>query len=364
MRIGVNASCLLQDTPADTGNIARDLITGLCIKHPEHSFILFFDQVPTGLPEWPSNVSTVVIPLKGERGWQRYLWLEWKLTAAIKKHNIDLFIGLDGQLPLRSKVPANLVISDMSFVHGAIGISAAKQRSLQKELRRYIQQAKKVIVLSHALEKEVIAYAPEAASKVRVLLPGIDKGYQPLQWEDREETKRTYAGSVEYFIAVGRIHPENNLMPLLKAFSALKRRLHSNMKLLLIGSPTAAGKEITEALPSYKFRNDVVLLSDVDQATLAQLVGAAYGLVYTSRFAGVAMPVYAAMNSEVPVIALEGAAAREAGGDALLYADPESLEDLADKMCLLYKDEELRSRLLKRAKKADRTATPEVLITD
>jgi len=45
---------------------------------------------------------------------------------------------------------------------------------------------------------------------------------------------------------------------------------------------------------------------------------------------------------------LEGPAAREAGGDAVLYTDPESLEDLADKMCLLYKDEELRTRQLGR----------------
>jgi hypothetical protein len=50
----------------------------------------------------------------------------------------------------------------------------------------------------------------------------------------------------------------------------------------------------------------------------------------------------------VPVIALDGQVAKEAGGDAVLYTDPENLEDLADKMCLLYKDEELRTRQLYR----------------
>jgi glycosyltransferase involved in cell wall biosynthesis len=66
-----------------------------------------------------------------------------------------------------------------------------------------------------------------------------------------------------------------------------------------------------------------------------------------------AMPVYAAMQCQVPVIALDGEAAREAGGDAVLYTDPENLEDLADKMCLLYKDEQLRTRQLGRI--AERT---------
>lgn len=364
MRIGVNASCLLQDNPADTGNIARDLLSGLCRNHPEHSFILFFDQSPPADLSWPANVTTVVLPIKGNQEWRRYIWLEWKLAGVLKKHQLDLFLGMDGRVPLRSKVPAHLLITDMGFLHGATGIPAAEQRLLKKNLIRYIRHAKKVIVVSATLQNDVLQYAPEAAAKLTVIKPAVDSSYQPLEWEAREEVKETYAGRVEYFAVVGRIHPRNNLMPLLKAFSALKRRLHSNMKLLLIGSQTAAGEEITAALASYKYRNDVVLLPGTDQETLAKLVAGAYSLLYLPRFDGVAMPVYAAMQSDVPVIALEGAAAREAGGDAVLFADPDSLEDLADKMCLLYKDEELRGRLLGKMKKADWSTAFGALITD
>jgi glycosyltransferase involved in cell wall biosynthesis len=363
MRIGVNASCLLQDTPADTGNIARDLLSGLCRLHPEHTFILFFDQAPP-VSEWPDNVSTIVVTSGGSRNWQQYLWLEWKLVRAIKKQKLDLFLGMDGRVPLRSKVPAHLLISDMSFLYGAAGISASSQRALKKSTTKYLQHARKVIVLSQTLEREALQLAPEVAGKLRVLLPPVHGSYRPLDWEDREEVKRTYAGSVEYFAVVGSIHPKNNIMPLLKAFSALKRRLHSNMKLLLIGTETTAGAEVTAALPSYKYRNDVIILPGVDQETLAQLVAGAYALIYTNRFAGLAMPVYAAMQSDVPVIALESAAAREAGGEAALYVDPENLEDLADKMCLLYKDEQLRSRLLEKSGKADWTAAFDTLIID
>jgi glycosyltransferase involved in cell wall biosynthesis len=77
-------------------------------------------------------------------------------------------------------------------------------------------------------------------------------------------------------------------------------------------------------------------------------VAGAYALIYTPRFEGMALPVYAAMQCQVPVIALDSLTAREAGGDAVIYTDPENLEDFADKMCLLYKDEQLRSRQLSR----------------
>lgn len=346
MRIGVNATCLLQDTPADTGNIITELLTGLIRLHPEHTFVLFFDRTPLPAITWPENVSTVVVPLNGQRSWQQYLWLEWKLQRAIQRQQLDLFLGLDGRLPLRSKIPAQLLVSDTGFLHNVTGIPLSQQKILRKNMIKYLRRAKAVRVLSQPLEQDILQYAPEIAGKLKVLKPAVSSLYRPLEWEEREDVKREFAGGVEYFVAVGSLHPRNNLMPLLKAFSALKRRLHSNMKLVLAGSPTAGGAEITGSLPTYKYRNDVVLLKDADQETLARVIGGAYALVYTSRFAGVAMPVYAALQCEVPVIALEGTAAREAGREAALYADPERLEDLADKMCLLYKDEDLRSRLL------------------
>jgi len=330
MRIGVNASPMLRDTAADTGNIVTTLLLGLCRLHPEHTFIFFFDQQPS-LPEFPPNVTISVLPLNGNKKWQRYLWQEWKLPAALKKQGVELFIGMDGTLPLRSKIPAHLFLRD---------------RRLEEDVLKYVNKARKVLVLSETARQELIQVVP--AATVEVVSPGVPEDYQPLEWELREDVKREFAGGVEYFISVGSVHPGNNIMPLLKAFSALKRRLHSNMKLVLTGMSTAAGAEITESLASYKYRNDVVWLQETDLPTLARLVAGAYALIYTPRFDGMAMPVYGAIRSEVPVIALEGEAAKEAGGDAVIYTDPEDLEDFANKMCLLYKDETLRSRQLSR----------------
>lgn len=337
MRIGVNASPMIQDSAADTGNIVTTLLQGLCRLYPEHTFIFFFDRQPPVF-SLPANATAVVLPLKGNRAWQRYLWLEWKLPKSLKANKIDLFLGMDGKLPLRSKIPAGLYISDMGFVHAAAGTEG-------KNMLKYMAKATRVLVSSEAAKKDVLSFAQIDAG---IVTPGMPDSYKPLEWEEREDVKREFAGGVEYFIVVGSLHPRNNILPLLKAFSALKRRLHSNMKLVLAGSDTSAGVEITELLASYKYRNDVVRLTDVDQDTLSRLVAGAYALIYTSRFDGLAIPVYAAMKCEVPVIALEGEAAKEAGGDAVIYTDPEDLEDFANKMCLLYKDETLRSRQLSR----------------
>lgn len=350
MRIGVNAASLAGDRPADTGNISTALLKELCRLHPEHQFIFFVDGPGVSLNEFPDNVQLVEVPLKGHKAWQLYWWREYKLPAAIKKQQLDLYLGIDGQLPLRSKVPARLLITDTGFLHGVTGMSKDLQRYLTRNTRKYIQAAQKVLVVSPVVQEDLLTYTPAVAEKLVLLPPGMDTSYRPVEWEEREQIKKEFSDGVEYFVAVGSMHPRNNILPLLKAFSALKRRLRSNMKLVLAGAPTNAGAEIIENMATYKFRNDVIWLKDADQETLSRIVAGAYTLVYTSRFEGLALPVYAALRSEVPVVAIEGAAARAAGAEGVLYTDPDSLDDLAEKMSVLYKDEVLRSRMLERGR--------------
>lgn len=347
MTIGVSAIGVSLDTPADTGNACTEMTLRMCHQHPEHSFIFFFDQpVPPKLT-LPANARAVEVPLKGASLWRRQWWLQWQLPRALKRHRPDVFLAMDGLLSLRSSIPAFLLIRDLSFLNGVTGEALNWQRFLQRQTLKYIARAARVGVMSAHLEQSLLQYAPAAASKLEVLPAGIHESYRPLSWDEREAVKKQHTGGVEYFIVTAALHPRNNITPLLKAFSAFKRRLRSNMKLVLAGSATEAGAEIAGSLSTYKFRQDVIWLQDADQPLLAQLTAAAYAMVYPARFDGLALPVYAAMRCQVPVIAIDGPAAREAGKDALLYTDPENLADLADKLGLLYKDEQLRSRLLR-----------------
>ena len=347
MKIGVSAIHLGTDTPADAGYTGTEIIWRLCRLHPEHTFLLFFDgPVPAHLA-LPANATAVIVPLKSPALWRRKWWLQWQLPKALKKHQPDVFLALDGILPLRSRIPAILYLKDLSFLQAVAGVPAKWQQFLQRQMPKYIAHAKKVAVPGARLEQELLQYAPAAAGKTMVLPAGLYENYGPLAWEEREAVKKQYTGGMEYFIVTASMHPRNNIQPLLKAFSALKRRQRSNMKLVLAGNATPAGQEIADSLKTYKFRDDLVWIAHADQATLARLTAAAYGLVYTTRLDAIALPVYAALRCEVPVIAIDSAAAREAGQEAALYTDPENLADLADKLMLLYKDEQLRSRLLR-----------------
>ena len=120
------------------------------------------------------------------------------------------------------------------------------------------------------------------------------------------------------------------------------------MKLVLAGRLAWKYGSFLEKMKSYKYRNDVVLTGYLEENELVKLVGSAYALVYPSFLEGFGVPVLEAMQCNVPVITSTNSSMEEIAGDAALFVDPASFEDIAEKMMLVYKDEKLREELIRK----------------
>jgi glycosyltransferase involved in cell wall biosynthesis len=174
--------------------------------------------------------------------------------------------------------------------------------------------------------------------------------FKPVNIETAEETKKKYTGGAEYFLYIGAIHPRKNLVNLLKAFSIFKKRLKSNMKLILVGRLAWKYDSFIQNLRKYKFREDVIMLGYLSEDELVKITGSAYALVYPSLLEGFGVPVLEAMKCHVPVLTSFASSMEEIAKDAALYADAKNFEDIADKMMLIYKDEKLRKELIEKGK--------------
>jgi glycosyltransferase involved in cell wall biosynthesis len=334
MRIAVNAVPLLQDTPADSGNVTTEMLYRLCRLHPDIEFLLITDRPWDPPVNLPANAQALSLkPWAGGR-LGKYAWRKWQWGKAIKKYKADRILCIDEILAVPANIPAYLMLTRKADVLDRA--SAVK----------YIHQYKGILLFSAFMREQVIKRFAGLTDKIHTLPPGVSETYIPLNWEEREEVKREYAEGMEYYISVCSIHPDNNIRPLLKAFSMLKKRLRTSMKLVLAGRLTHEGEEIAESLQTYKFRDDVIWMENPEETELARLIAGAYGLVHTVGADGLAVPIYMALRCQVPAIALYAGASAEAGGDAALNAVPDDITDLSEKMGALYKDEMLRSRLL------------------
>lgn len=334
MRIAVNAVPMLQDTLSDTGNVLTEIFYNLCRLHPDAEFLLVNNRPLRPARPLPSNVRLIELkPLAGGKP-GRYIWRRMQWPRALKKLQADKILCMDDVLPVPEGMEAHLLLSRDAAVLDTVSAS------------QYIRRYTSISLFSAFMQEQLNKRFGGLEARVRQLQPGAADVFKAVNWEEREDIKREFTSGMEYFIALGSIDPSNNIIPLLKAFSMLKKRLLSSIKLVLAGQLTGPGEDIAQALKTYKFKDDVIWLQGTDDETLARLVAAAYALVHTAGADGLAVPVYAALRCDVPVVTLYAGAAPEAGGDAALNALPGDVTDLSEKMGALYKDELLRGRLL------------------
>lgn len=367
MTIAVNTRFLLSDYLEGYGYFIHETFKRIVASHPEHQFIFIFDRPFRKDFVFGKNVIPV---LTGPAARHPLLWKFWfdvRVPAVLKKHKADVFVSCDGFCSLSTKVPQCLVVHDLAFLHYPSFNKKSHLSFLKKYTPKFLQKAGSVATVSEFSKSDIIKqyHITETKSdsyRIDVVFSAAKNIFQPVSEGEKQETKNKYTGGKEYFLYAGAIHPRKNLMNLLKAFSVFKKRLQSNMKLVIAGRLAWKYDSFTENLKTYKYRDDVVMTGYVEESELEKLMGSSYALVYPSLFEGFGVPPLEAMQCHVPVITSAGTSMQETLKDAALYANPANHEDIADKMMMLYKDEMLRKNLIEKGKEAvkeynwDRTA--------
>ncbi len=210
---------------------------------------------------------------------------------------------------------------------------------------RLATNTRSVFVLSDYISRQLRT----GAVPVRKLSPFAGLFCKPLTWDRREYIKQSFAKGREFFLCSAFQTPVEQLTIVLKAFSLFKKWQNSHMK-LLISEVGMLLPHLTQLLEHYKYRDDVVLIDDVSERE-TEIVGASFAMIYLPAEDTTGLRVLNYLQAETPVITTETGAIREMGGDAMLYCDKKSIDNIADKMKLIYKDEKLRALAVSTGKK-------------
>ena len=346
MIIAVNTRILPDDFPEEYGDFVYETFKHIAGNNPGHQFIFIFDDKYDPRFVFGPHVKLVVT---GSATSHPLLWKWWydvKIPAALKKYKADVFVSCDGICSLTTKVPQCLVVHNHWFLHYPSVYKKSHLLFYKRYMPKFLSKAKSIVTISGFSKQGIIKQYKTESAAIDVVYSGVKEIFKPIDDEKKAVTKNKYSEGREYFLYAGAINPQKNLMNLLKAFSVFKKRQQTNIKLVLAGRLAKKYGSFKEDLKSYKYRNDVVLTGAVEETELVQLIGAAYGFVYPCLYEGFATPVLEAMKCEVPVIAAINSSAQEIAKEAALYADVNSHTGIADKMMLLYKDENKRKELI------------------
>lgn len=350
MNIAVNTRFLLSDTLEGYGYFLKEMLSRLTKDHPEHQFIFIFDRPYSQEFINAPNITAVVAgpPARHPLLWK--WWYDVRIPRVLKKYKADIFLSCDGFCSLTTSVPQCLVVHDLAFLHYPSFIHRSHAIFYKRYTPKFLKKAASLVTVSQFSKDDIVANYKIDPARIDVIYNAARTSIQPLSWQEKQSVTHDITGGKNYFIYVGAIHPRKNLVNLLKAFSIFKKRQKSDWKLVITGRAAWQSKAFMDSLANYKYREDLVVTGYVDDQKLSGLTGAAYAMVYPSLFEGFGMPVVESMQAGVPVITSANTAMQEIAGDAALYADPTSVENIADKMMQMYKDESLHTRLAEKGK--------------
>ena len=242
------------------------------------------------------------------------------------------------------KNPPDLLISGGASATGLDIPEYILVTDLQQTTLDELGKAKRSIVPSVYIQDLLIKRGMDA-DKVIVarLLPG--KLCESATWEERDSLKQELTGGKEYFIVNAEDNSGKNIVNVLKAFSLFKKWQQSNMQLLLVNLEDAP--KINALLQTYKYRDEIKVIASAATPEPATFIKAAMAYICFPENDITGYSTAVALQCNVPAITYDTGAVQETGREAVLYADPGNSEDIAGKMIKLYKDEKLRSRLIR-----------------
>lgn len=363
MRIAVNTRLLIKGKLEGIGWFTYQTLERIVKNHPEHEFIFFFDRPYDPSFVFAPNVKPVVVHPQARHPLLFYIWFEWSLPFLLRKYKVDLFLSQDGYLSLSTKVPTCLVIHDLAFEHYPKHFTLSHLFYWRHYSPLFAKKAKRIATVSTFSKDDIAQHYGIEPGHIDVVYNGAHDEYRPLSLDEREAVKKQYADDCEYFVFAGALHPRKNIVNLLKAFVAFKKKQRSNMKLVIVGRFAWKYDEVEEMKDEMRFKEDVKWVGYMNVDELSKVIGGAYALVYASLFEGFGIPILEALQCDVPAVVSNTSSMPEVAGDAALLVDPNDVDDIAAKMELIYKDEALRSRLIIAAREQvkkfswDKTAT-------
>jgi glycosyltransferase involved in cell wall biosynthesis len=322
------------------------LFIAMAKSNPEHQFSFIAPAFQTIQYEVLENVKWIKPPFSEKNILAKLVWKSILLPKFLKKINADCLIGADGMLHPKIKIP-QLIFSGTS--HQPVKTSFGKKEFSYAGLQKR-KSSVTLIAPSYTHQQDIISKHLAPEKNTAVLYPVASGSFLPVNEEQKNVVKAQISRDCEYFTCIAANHSREHIIKLLKAFSIFKKRLKSNMKLIVCGNIANNRKKLLEELDSYRFKEDVIMM-DPSQTDKAIITGNAYASIVFLNSENDPLPLIESLCCHIPILYAEDPLHKEVAGEAGLAFQSDDFNDLAVQMMQIYKDESLHKKLTEACEK-------------
>jgi glycosyltransferase involved in cell wall biosynthesis len=254
------------------------------------------------------------------------------------------------------KTPIVLTVHDIQQEYYPEFFDAETLYQRMKSYKPSAERADIIITLSENTKRTLVEKYGIESEKIIVTYQGCGGDFKRIDTpEVLNAVREKYSLPAKFIFYPAATWPHKNHIKLFEAIATLKEKYSFEEKLCLTGIPKENHRRVMDTVKKFNLDNKVNFLYFVPFSYMPVIYNLATIMVFPSLFEGFGIPLLEAMQVGLPIACSDRTSVPEIVGDAGIYFNPGSTEDIAEKIYQLWNDDDLKEKLIlkgfERAKK-------------
>lgn len=347
MKIGINVLYLLPGRVGGSETYIRNLIKWLPIVGHENEYLVFINEESIGVfdPTAP-GVTIIPCPVRALNRPRRILWEQFGLPAQVQRRGIDILLSAGMTAPFRCPATSVLMLYDLQHINQPGNFPWYYLLFLRSLIYGSAKSANAVLTLSHQVKSDIIRSYHLSPDRIEVTHLAVDHEAFTLHGPPDPGIVKTRYGLPDRFILYAASSlPHKNHERLFQAFRQVRDRI-PGLKLVLTGARDKGGETLLRKIQMMGLGQDVLLLGWLPFEDVPSIYRASEAFVFPTLHEGFGLPVLEAMACGIPVVCSKIEPLLEVAGDAALFVDPLSPEEIAAAVIKVVTDAPTREHLI------------------
>lgn len=276
-----------------------------------------------------------------------FYWDHMVVPNVAKKHRVDLLFNPFLSIPIPGKFKKVMIMHAVEY-HTVPNVYDWKLYTQWFFMEKFLLPASdRLISISHTMTNDIEKAVNYPIENVRTIYHGLSEKFQVVTAESTlAQAKEEYVLPDNYILFVGHLYPQKNFANLLRAFKKISENIPHDI--VVAGRPRWKYDKDLDLIGGLGLNDRVHFLYFVPNDDLPAIYSRASCFVYPSFYEAFGLAQVEAMACGCPVIAATAGAIPEVTDGAAMLFDPNSVEELADKLLRILTDSALHQEYVGR----------------